>query len=199
MIMKISSNFAGLVVGMAAFASAGDAKAQPFHHEFGELREYHLHWLAVCPDRFVPDSTSDYERQCWASTFSGINGNFSGDFPGNRLTVGRDRQNGKIKITFVMVGEDMVDRSRRIGLTFSNGQQNHYTFGNGIITNGNVVNEFTFSNYEETLKVLEQMKARSHMLINIPLKSGDALETQFSLMGLRRAIAFTEKYAKPEN
>ena len=59
----------GTLVSVALICSVQSPMASPFHHPFGELREYHKHWLAVCPDTFNPNSNSEYETTCWASTF----------------------------------------------------------------------------------------------------------------------------------
>jgi len=182
---------------LALFGFCAPLAAKPFHHEFGELREYHRHWLAVCPDKFIPTSTNSYERECWASTFSGVNGRFNGDFPGNRLTVSRDRASGILKITFVMVSEDQVDRSRRIGVTFSSGSQDDYVFGERIVTNGNVINEFTFPFADDTANMLDRMRVGTYMRMTIPLITGGEATTHFSLRGLNKALQFTQEYALP--
>ena len=66
----------GLVVLAAINAPA---LAEPFQHKFGELREYHKHWLAVCPNRHVPSEMMSYGSTCWASTYTGTDGFFLDD------------------------------------------------------------------------------------------------------------------------
>jgi hypothetical protein len=58
-------------MGLVAMLSlAGPAAAEPFHHPYGEWREYNRDWLAACPDVINEDATDFYGYSCFASTGS---------------------------------------------------------------------------------------------------------------------------------
>lgn len=178
-------------------AATHSAFARPFHHPFGELREYHKHWLAVCPDKFNPGSRSDYKTTCWASTFTGNpDGTMNGAFPGYRLSVSRHRKTGKLAITFVSDGMESIDQTRPIKLQFSNWTILQFKYGTEVTPNRNSGNEYIFTDPAQTLDLVKRMKAANHVIIRFPLKQGER-DMQFSTIGLRNALRFTEKYASP--
>jgi len=169
--------------------------AKPFHHQFEELREYHRHWLAVCPDRYDPNSNSEYYRNCWASTFTGDeNGSFKGDFPGFRLSVSRNRANGNKAITFVAPLLNFIDTNQPFILIYSNGDVEWLRYGDGITTNGNSDNEFLFANPASSARNLSKMLAGNYVTIRVPLKAGPK-DLFFSTIGLRAALKFTRDFA----
>lgn len=171
------------------------ALAKPFHHQFGELREYHRHWLAVCPDKHDPSSPSQYQRNCWASTFTGDeNGSFKGEFPGFRLSVSRNRISGKKAITFVGPLLNFIDTNQPFMLRHSNGDLDWLRFGDEITTNGDSGNEFLFANQATSTRTISKMLAGNHVTIRVPLKSGHK-DLFFSTIGLRAALKFTKEYA----
>ncbi len=191
------------LIGYSAFAlicallisATSLAMARPFHHPFGELREYHRHWLAVCPDKHEPASQSEYRTNCWASTWTGNDdGTFTGGFPGDRLSVHRNRTTGELAITFVSEMVENIDKSRPIHVQFSNGSVSDYSYGASITPNRNSGNEYTFPIKMETEELVKRMKAGSHVTIIMPTKSGDK-SMFFSLIGLKSALGFLEKFA----
>lgn len=191
---RANNMLVGAVLGLLILCVMSTAQARPFHHSFGELREYHRHWLAVCPDVHEPDSASDYRNSCWASTFTGTKeGSFAGSFPGNRLSVHRNRKTGAHKITFVGTFVEKIDRSRRVRVKFSDGSVLKYTYGSGVTPNQNSGNEYTFRVKADVKDLMRRMRAGNHMTIILPTKSGEE-KMFFSLQGLGASMNFAEKY-----
>ncbi|MEM9206452.1 MAG: hypothetical protein AAGA88_08985 [Pseudomonadota bacterium] len=171
------------------------AQSRPFQHPFGELREYHRHWLAVCPNEHQPGTDSDYYTSCWASAWTGNpDGTFGGDFPGDRLSVLRNRSTGAIKITFVSDMVENIDTDRPIEVRYSSGRIRDYTFGSDVTTNGNSLNEYIFTDPGQVEDIIARMRRGSHVVITLPTKTGER-RMQFSTLGLRAAMGFLERYA----
>jgi len=169
--------------------------ARPFHHPFGELREYHRHWLAVCPDVHKPAAQSEYQTNCWASTWTGNeDGTFTGSFPGNRLSVHRNRKTGQLAITFVSASVENIDPKRSVTVKFSDGRVSKYPYGTSVTPNRNSGNEYTFAIQTDTNNLVRAMKAGNHVTITMPTNGTDK-SMFFSLVGLTSALGFLEKYA----
>ena len=150
---------AGVVA--ALFLNTNLAGGEPFHHPFGELREYHKHWISVCPDVHEPDSNSDYRTNCWASTWTGNeDGTMSGAFPGDRLSVHRNRTTGDMKVTIAAIFVDEIDRSRPVRVKFSGGHRAEYTFGEAFTQHQNFGNEYTFAAGDTTADIIRRDACR---------------------------------------
>jgi len=193
---SIYSALLGLAALGAALCGAWPAaEARPFHHPFGEMREYHRHWLAVCPDAHKPGSEMAYNTNCWASTWTGNeDGSFSGDFPGYRLSVHRNRTTGALSLTFVSVSAEKIDKTRPVRVKFSNGPATDYAYGTSVTPNGNIGNEYTFPIARESQALIRRMKAGNAVTITLPTDKGET-SMRFSLIGLRSALGFLKKYA----
>ena len=176
----------GLVVLAAINAPA---LAEPFQHKFGELREYHKHWLAVCPNRHVPSEMMSYGSTCWASTYTGTDGFFLDD----RLSVARNRTTGAIGITFV--NNDTLDKSQPVNLRFSNGSPVLFSFGSQIEINGNVINEYRFVKSQDIEKLVAGMKSANRLTITLPTTNGSRRFT-YSMIGFTAALNFLENHAR---
>ncbi|MEM6665559.1 MAG: hypothetical protein AAF638_04070 [Pseudomonadota bacterium] len=184
-----------LVATLVAGGFLAQALAEPFQHSFGELREYHRHWLSVCPDTHTPGADDDYATTCWATTWTGNpDGSMDGFFPGDRLSVQRNRVTGALSITFVSVPVEEVDQDRPVEVRFSSGRIRAFAYGSAVTPNRNSGNEYTFTNPEDVADLIRCMRAGSHMTITLPT-TGDDATMQFSLWGLRRAMGFLERYA----
>ena len=105
-------------IGLAAvLLLAGPAAAEPFHHPFGEWREYNRDWLAACPDAIVEDAADFYGYSCFASTGSQeLNG---ANLPAYKLTLIRNRLDGALDLA-ITVSPDSgeYDPERPIVLAF---------------------------------------------------------------------------------
>ena len=166
------------------------ADAEPFQHEFGELREYHKHWLAVCPNKFQPSSTNWYLRQCWVSTYTGK----AGFFLQRRLSVTRDRVTGEQAVTVIVDGYEKIEKVQPVVARFSNGSSFQFAYGKSFKQSKHA-NEFQLT-IENTGELLTNMKQSNWMTLTIPLKSGPQVSF-YSMIGLTSALAFTKKYSRP--
>ena len=97
-------------IGLVAFVLLSvPAVAEPFHHPFGEWREYNRDWLAACPDVINEDATDFYGYSCFARTGSQeLNG---ANLPAYKLTLIRNRLNGALDlaITSLVLGLTRID------------------------------------------------------------------------------------------
>lgn len=192
----VASTFFGCTLGFAAIAST---QAKPFSHPFGELREYHKHWLAVCPDKSNRNAKDDYTRSCWASTYSGNeDGSIGAPFPGYRLSLLKDRFTGSFKITFVANLNSSYVKNGEASIRFSDGKIMPLEFGRDIITNGNTINEFTFVDPDLTYDLITRMRYANYIRIILPAKSGKQ-SIQFSTQGLRAAMNFISIQGRHHN
>lgn len=186
--LRQSAPVAAFIVIMGVQQATGE----PFHHKFGELREYHRHWLAVCPDQADANTTSDYNRTCWASTHA----NKPGEFFDERLSVSRDRFNGEFKVRFVSSAYQNLDKSRPVTVKFSDGSTMVFPFGSSV-SNTDSVNEFFLAKDNPT-PLIAAMKNTNWMKLSVPVTDG-AFQLTYSMIGLTAALGFTEKYAAPSN
>ena len=178
--------FAGSFLGLVGAPSPG--QAEPFRHRFGELREYHKHWLAVCPDKHIPTSKSEYATTCWASTYRGKVGIFLID----QLSVSRNRQTGAYGITFVTDAYERREREPPVSLRFSDGTKMQFSFGNQVV-NTRSSNKFALAE-SEVDTVLAAMKRTNGMWLFLPTIRGEEA-VRYSMIGVTAALTFTRKYA----
>lgn len=173
--------------------------AQPFQHKFGELREYHRHWLSVCPNEKDDASPSFYKRTCWASTYSGDEkGRVTSDLPGYSLSVQKDRFTGRFNIRFVAKTQTNYRTGAPVTFRFSDGTTVPLEFGKDVITNGNTINEFILADTDKAYDMISRMRYASHMIITMPGVT-EPHRIQFSMMGLRKAMAFISINGRGDN
>lgn len=180
--------FQGTFVLFLANSLSNHSFAEPFHHKFGELREYHQHWLAVCPNKSDAAANSDYQRTCWATTHAGNTGALFDE----RLSVSRDRFSGEFKIRFVTSAYQKLDRSKPVVVKFSNGKYQLFQFGSSVQSHESI-NEFLLA-ADDPISLVQAMKKANWMTLSIPTSDGPVRET-YSMIGLTSALGFTEKYA----
>ena len=122
MIARIGSAFIVLL------ASCLPAEAEPFHHPFGEWREYHRDWLAACPDIINEDASDYYGFSCFASTGSQeLN---SANLPAYKLTLFRNRLNGELEVAITVAADGVtVDPSRPLLMAFGSEAAEAFSFG----------------------------------------------------------------------
>ena len=177
------------MVLLALILSPTAAMSEPFHHKFGELREYYAHWLAVCPDKHDPNSASQYERTCWASTTP----NNDGPFFDQRLSVSRDRTTSAIGIRFVAPNYADIDKSGAVTIRFSGGRVWSGAWKSSLTDVA--ANEFAFNDSAEIAILLAHMRRANWMSIETPMKSGKQ-SLLFSTIGLNDSLDFLKKYAR---
>ena len=85
------SKIVTLLLVAGTFFVSPPLHAKPFHHKFGETREYHKHWLGVCDD--------SVKGGCRAVTAMFTTDD--GFFLHGRLAINQHWQTGDYKIQFI--------------------------------------------------------------------------------------------------
>ncbi|SMQ59841.1 hypothetical protein SAMN06295905_0291 [Devosia lucknowensis] len=172
------------------------AAAEPFHHPFGEWREYHRDWLAACPDVINEDATDFYGYSCFASTGSQeLN---DANLPAYKLTLIRNRLDGDLDLAITVApatGE--YDPARPMTLHFGGTAPLQLVLGQGIETRHNTTNQFFISDPDRLASVIETMKERNAVSLSVPLKGVERpVETRLSLRGVLASLDFMSAYAR---
>ena len=191
MIARIGSAFIVLV------ASSLPAAAEPFHHPFGEWREYHRDWLAACPDVINENATDYYGYSCFASTGSQeLNG---ANLPAYKLTVFRNRLNGELDVAITVAADGVeTDTTRPLMLAFGGEAPESFDFATDLETRHNTTNQFFVADPARKATLLERMKERNSVLLSVPLTGGDTAskDVWLSLRGVIASIDFMATYAR---
>lgn len=191
MIARIGSAFIVLLV------SCLPAAAEPFHHPFGEWREYHRDWLAACPDIINEDATDYYGFSCFASTGSQeLN---SANLPAYKLTLFRNRLNGELEVAITVAADGAaVDPSRPLLMAFGGETAEAFSFGQDLETRYNTTNQYFVADPARKAALIERMKERNSLLLTVPLAGGDAASKQvwLSLRGVIASLDFMAAYAR---
>jgi len=180
----------GLVL-IAALGMILPASAEPFHHPFGEWREYHRDWLAACPDAINEDATDFYGFSCFAST------NSSG-LPAYKLTVLRNRLTGDLDVAITIAADtDQTDTRRPLTLSFGGGQVETFDFTSDLETRYNTVNQFFVADPARREKLLDLMRERNAVTLGVPVKTPlPNKQVRLSLRGVLASIDFMATYAR---
>ena len=191
MIARIGSAFIVLLL------SCLPAAAEPFHHPFGEWREYHRDWLAACPDDINEDATDYYGFSCFASTGSQeLN---SANLPAYKLTLFRNRLNGDLELAITVAADGVaVDTSRPLLMAFGGEATEAFRFGQDLETRYNTTNQYFVADPTRKAALIERMKERNSLLLTVPLTGGDAAskEVWLSLRGVIASLDFMAAYAR---
>jgi hypothetical protein len=182
---------------LAALSCTLPLAAEPFHHSFGEWREYHRDWLAACPDAIDEGSADYYGISCFASTGSQeLNG---ANLPAYKLTVFRNRLNGELDVAFTVATDGVeTDTSRPLVLVFGGEAPETFDFAADLETRYNTVNQFFVADPQRKAALIEQLKERNSLLLTVPLTGGeqDSKEVWLSLRGVSASIDFMAAYAR---
>jgi hypothetical protein len=189
MIARIGSAFLMLL------ASSLPTAAQPFHHPFGEWREYSRDWLAACPDVIDESATDYYGFSCFASTGSQeLN---SANLPAYKLTIIRNRLTGDLDVAITIAADRVeTDPARPLVLAFGGEKPQSFDFTTDLETRHNTVNQFFVVDPARRDAVLEQMKQRNSLLLKVPLSDGTSKDVWLSLRGVSASIDFMATYAR---
>ena len=184
----------GAILAIAAL-SAMPAAAAPFHHPFGEWREYNRDWLAACPDAIDEDATDYYGFSCFASTGSQeLN---SAGLPAYKLTILRNRLTGDLDLAFTVAADDVeTDTSRPLLLAFGNEPPDRLSFATDLETRYNTVNQFYVADPARKAALIEQMGERNAVVVTVPLGGGDTKEVRLSLRGVLASLDFMASHAR---
>jgi hypothetical protein len=184
----------GAILAIAAL-SAMPAAAAPFHHPFGEWREYNRDWLAACPDAIDEDATDYYGFSCFASTGSQeLN---SAGLPAYKLTILRNRLTGDLDLAFTVAADDVeTDTSSPLLLAFGNEPPERLSFATDLETRYNTVNQFYVADPARKAALIEQMGERNAVVVTVPLIGGDTKDVRLSLRGVLASLDFMASHAR---
>lgn len=188
--MRVAAGLAALVLMVSG------AGAEPFHHPFGEWREYHRDWLAVCPDAIDEDASDYYGYSCFASTGSQeLN---SAGHPAYKLTLIRNRLDGTLDLAITIAPDaGEYDPQRPMALRFGGTPSLSLLPGRDIETRHNTVNQFFLTDSERLAAVIDTMKDRNAVVLAVPLKGqSQMVETRLSLRGVLASLDFMATYAR---
>jgi hypothetical protein len=173
------------------------AAAEPFHHPFGEWREYHRDWLAACPDAIDESAADYYGYSCFASTGSQeLN---AAGLPAYKLTVFRNRLNGELDVAVTVAADGVeTDTGRPLVLAFGGEAPESFDFTADLETRYNTINQYFVADPSRKAALLERMKERNSLLLIVPLDGrGEATkEVWLSLRGVLASIDFMATYAR---
>ena len=180
-----------------SLAAALPLAAEPFHHPFGEWREYHHDWLAVCPDLINEDATDYYGTSCFASTSSQeLN---AANLPAYQLTLMRNRLTGEIDVAVTVAADNVeVDPSRPLRLSFAGDRTQAYGFGSDLETRYNTTNRYYIADPARKDALIEQMKQRNAVTMIVPLTGGKTASKSvwLSMRGVLASLDFMASYAR---
>lgn len=188
----------GAILAIAAL-SAMPAAAAPFHHPFGEWREYNRDWLAACPDAIDEDATDYYGFSCFSCFAStGSQELNSAGLPAYKLTILRNRLTGDLDLAFTVAADDVeTDTSRPLLLAFGNEPPERLSFATDLETRYNTVNQFYVGDPARKAALIEQMGERNAVIITVPLKGYIATkEVRLSLRGVLASLDFMASHAR---
>lgn len=181
-------------IGLAALVLlSAPVSADPFHHPYGEWREYNRDWLAACPDAIVEDAADYYGYSCFASTGSAeLN---AAGHPAYKLTLIRNRLNGTLDLAITVspdTGE--YDPSRPMVLQFGGVVPVYLVAGKDIETRHNTINQFFVV---EPASLIQVMRERNALTLGVPLVGLEKpVETWLSLRGVLASLDFMDAYAR---
>ena len=178
-------------------ASALPSAAEPFHHPFGEWREYNRDWLAACPDVIDEDATDYYGFSCFASTGSeDLN---AANLPAYKLTILRNRLTGDLDIAITVAADGVeADTSRPLLLSFGGEPPLAMDFNTELETRYNTANQYYVVDEAHKAVLLDKMKERTSVTMTVPLTGGevDSKQVWLSLRGVTASIDFMATYAR---
>lgn len=169
---------------------------EPFHHPYGEWREYSRDWLAACPDIINEDAADYYGYSCFASTGSQeLNG---ANLPAYKLTLIRNRLDGALDLAITVAPDHgEYDPARPITLHFGGEAPVVLAFGTDIETRYNTVNQFFIADPARLEAIVDTMKARNALTLSVPLAGQEKpVDTWLSLRGVLASLDFMATYAR---
>lgn len=186
-----------IVIGAAALLLAcATAYAAPFHHPYGEWREYHRDWLAACPDSIDEDGTDYYSYSCFASTGSAeVNG---ANLPAYKLTLIRNRLNGDLDLAITVATDaGEYDAGRPIVLQFAGDAPLPLSMGADIETRFNTINQFFLVDDAVETALIDKMKERVAVTLAVPIKGHEeSVASRLSMQGVLASLDFMDTYAR---
>jgi hypothetical protein len=180
---------------VALVMSTTPAAAEPFHHLFGEWREYNRDWLAACPDAIVEDAADYYGYSCFASTGSQeLN---DANLPAYKLTLIRNRLDGVVDLAITIAPTDgSYDAERPMVLQFGGDPADELALGRDIETRHNTTNQFFLIGPKRD-EILARMEERNAVTLSVPLVGREEpVVTRLSLRGVLASLDFMLAFAR---
>jgi len=189
-----------LLAALAAFMVAGQAAGEPFHHPFGEWREYNRDWLAVCPNAIEEEKAlaGYYYISCFASTGTGQN---EAGQPAYKLTLILNRLDGALDVAFSDQAEGgaSFDRTRPLRIRFGNDPPMLFSYGTDLETRYTTVNQYFVSDPAKRDALIAAMKEKAAATLVIPLAGDDPeafTDIRLSMQGVLASLDFMTAYAR---
>jgi hypothetical protein len=196
--MKHSVPF--LLAAFAALFAAGQAAGEPFHHPFGEWREYNRDWLAVCPDAIEEGNASAgyYYVSCFASTGAGQN---EAGQPDYKLTLVLNRLDGELDVAFSdqANGGTSFDRTRPLSIRFGSEPPMLFSYGTDLETRYTTINQYFVSDPAKRDALIAAMKEKASATLLVPLAGDDPdafADIRLSMQGVLASLDFMDAYAR---
>ena len=189
MILRYGSMLAILALSVAP------AVAAPFHHPFGEWREYNRDWLAACPDVIDEDATDYYGFSCFASTGSQeLN---DAGLPAYKLTILHNRLTGDLDLAITVAADGAeADTSRPLLLAFGSDAVERFDFTTDLETRYNTVNQFYVVDPARKAALIDRMTQRNAVSLTVPLRGGTSKQVRLSLRGVMASLDFMASHAR---
>ncbi|WDR06528.1 hypothetical protein PSQ90_03425 [Devosia rhodophyticola] len=172
--------------------------AQPFHHPYGEWREYNQDWLAACPDTIDENADTFYGFSCFASTGSTVLN--AANLPAYKLTLLLNRLTGALDIAFTAAATDDtdVDPTRPMQIKIGGETSISLDFTLDLEIRYNTANQYYVANRLQRDVLLAAMKARNTLTVSLPItgEKSDDRDIHFSLRGVTASLDFMASYAR---
>ncbi|MBD8065476.1 hypothetical protein IC608_08315 [Devosia sp. PTR5] len=183
------------VIGLAVLLLTSPVAAQPFHHPYGEWREYNRDWLAACPDVINEDAADYYGNSCFASTGS-VEVN-DANLPAYKLTLLRNRLDGALDLAVTVAPtKGQFDPDRPMTLQFPGDEPVDLHQGVDFEIRYNTINQFFLLEPRKS-EIIEHMKRRNAVILSVPLKEEmRPVVTRLSLQGVMASLDFMTTYAR---
>ncbi|ODT79593.1 MAG: hypothetical protein ABS76_18600 [Pelagibacterium sp. SCN 64-44] len=170
--------------------------AEPFHHPFGEWREYNRDWLAACPDAIDEDAADYYGFACFASTGS-AELNAAGQ-PAYKLTLVHNRLTGARDVALsVAANGAMVDEKCPLLMAFGSAKPERFDFSADLEIRYAAANQYFIADPSRSAAVLAAMMERNAVTLSIPMQGEAAPRVvKLSLRGVSASLDFMATYAR---
>ena len=173
------------------------AAAQPFHHPYGEWREYNRDWLAACPDEINEQLDSFQGVSCFASTNSAEKN--AANLPAWQLTLIHNRLTGALDLAFTAAPDTVeLDIARPLVFEFAGAPRVSFNFTADLQTRHNVSNQWFIADPARRDALIAEMQSRNAVTLAVPLTApGEAVRmVPLSLRGVEASLDFMATNAR---
>jgi hypothetical protein len=178
-------------------ALSGPALAEPFHHPYGEWREYNADWLSACPDQINEEDTSGYYgTSCFATTGSQLRND--ANLPAYSMSLILNRLTGDLDVIFTVAPTDgtVLDETGTLEVRFSGEPAMVFDFEDDLETRYNTTNQYFIVDEARREALLEAMRERTAAIVAFPVSEGEPEEIWLSMRGVLASLDFMSTYAR---